>query len=96
MGITEDDKAVLDGILLHAEKNMLALIHATRRETGEEVILLCCNEVNGNALRIVPVAEIVLGVDIGETYVLPDELAAIAKPFNSKALEVGTSGVDKP
>jgi len=82
MSVPENDKELLDGILLHAAKNQLSLIRVRRKSDGKEITLLCCNETKteGNTceLNIVPVAELTLGTDLAE-YEFPAELTPVVQ-----------------
>lgn len=89
MGI-DDSMAALEGIVACAVDNRLSLIRAIKRATGQPVLLLCCNlREDGTTAHAVPVAELIIGRDIGDDYVTNVEP-------DKTYLEVGEPGVDKP
>lgn len=73
MSVTQDQRDTLDGILLFAEQNALTLLAAKNKATGKDTALLCCPHVVDGSVKLVPVAEIILGDDINARYIVADK-----------------------
>ena len=93
MPLSNDDKGLLDGIILCAQQGKLSLIQVISKQTGQPVLLLCCDfGMNGNK-HLVPVSEMIVGNELETTYTFPDEFRELV---NEDDLLVGVPGIDKP
>lgn len=93
MGLTDNDRTLLDGLILYAEQNKLSIIQAVKRDTGEPVALLCAviGEDRKRA-QTIPIAELIVNRDVNVDYVLMPDVGMTAPD----PLDVGEPGVDKP
>jgi hypothetical protein len=76
MSVTDDEKVLLDGLVLHAQRGTVSIIKAIKQDSGDEVALLCVvlGEDSTHA-QTVPIAEIIVGRDIDSEYhiIAPDD-----------------------
>ncbi|MET4190623.1 MULTISPECIES: hypothetical protein [unclassified Bradyrhizobium] len=96
MPIPDDATQMLDGILLHADQNQLTLIEVTRKDNGAVEHLLCCQMIEDNNVRIVPVAAL---IDIGqvvELYNIPPQFGQLVTDMSHHDIDVSIPGVDMP
>ena len=90
-----DEDGLLDGIRAAAAAKKLSLIRVMNKETYDPVLLLCSEFLTARGTQLVPIAEMIVGTNLDERYVFPDEIKALVAPQESPDIEVGISGVDK-
>lgn len=91
---SSDQAGFLDGIAVAAIARKLSFIRVLRKDTHDPVLLLCTEFLSDNKVQLIPVAELIVGTDLDERYIFPEETRELIDGHQRPGIDVGIPGFD--